>query len=764
MSACKWMADMLLAMFTVYLFFLYFGMFFERRKKNIRVLLGVIVLVLWQVGIPEVINELPKAWNIGTTVGLALFVVANVFEGKAWMKSFFAVTFAAIWMLAEMLIGSVLMIYGESIVERQIFGAFASRFLFFLIILALRKVFTNEKVTGLPTGYSILIIFIPTGSIYIMNAVFVLAYRTDWEYAERYSLVSGLILLFINVLIFYIYIRLADDLRIRRMNLVYEQGRLVQGLTRGDGRVGEDVTSNVRTINSIPLFIENAPPYMEVRGEVYMPRKSFIQLNEARDEAGLMPFANCRNAAAGSLRQLDPHVTAARKLDFFAYALGSVEGLEIHSQEQLLKQLAAFHFRVNPNYRKWDSIEGVIKGVAEWQDKRRELAYDTDGMVIKVNDFAQQEELGATVKDPKWATAYKYPPEEAETQVERIIVTMGRTGVLTPSADLTPVHLAGTTVKRATLHNMDFIREKDIRVGDWVRIYKAGEIIPEVAVVEKDKRTGSEVVFEMPSHCPVCGSLVERVEGEAAYRCTNPECGGIVREKLIHFASRDAMAIDGMGPSVVDSLLAYNLVKDPADFYSLKAEDIEQIERMGEKSANNLVASIAASKNKGLAKLLFGLGIRYLGAKGAELIAERYHTIEAVMNADVESLKGTEGIGNVIADSLYAYFRKEKNIELIHRLQAAGVLTEEVREEQIGGAFSGEMVVLTGKLASIGRRAAGERIRSLGGDVQSSVTNKTTLVVAGTDAGSKLEKARAKNIPVINEQEFLKRAGLEKTE
>ncbi|WP_407389039.1 NAD-dependent DNA ligase LigA [Allisonella histaminiformans] len=548
------------------------------------------------------------------------------------------------------------------------------------------------------------------------------------------------------------------------MNLVYEQGRLVQGLTRGDGRVGEDVTSNVRTINSIPLFIENAPPYMEVRGEVYMPRKSFIQLNEARDEAGLMPFANCRNAAAGSLRQLDPHVTAARKLDFFAYALGSVEGLEIHSQEQLLKQLAAFHFRVNPNYRKWDSIEGVIKGVAEWQDKRRELAYDTDGMVIKVNDFAQQEELGATVKDPKWATAYKYPPEEAETQVERIIVTMGRTGVLTPSADLTPVHLAGTTVKRATLHNMDFIREKDIRVGDWVRIYKAGEIIPEVAVVEKDKRNGSEIIFEMPSHCPVCGSLVERVEGEAAYRCTNPECGGIVREKLIHFASRDAMAIDGMGPSVVDSLLAYNLVKDPADFYSLKAEDIEQIERMGGKSANNLVASIAASKNKGLAKLLFGLGIRYLGAKGAELIAERYHTIEAVMNADVESLKGTEGIGNVIADSLYAYFRKEKNIELIHRLQAAGVLTEEVREEQIGGAFSGEMVVLTGKLASIGRREAGERIRSLGGDVQSSVTNKTTLVVAGTDAGSKLEKARAKNIPVINEQEFLKRAGLVKTE
>lgn len=627
------------------------------------------------------------------------------------------------------------------------------------------------------------------------------------------------------------------------MNLVYEQGRLVQGLTRGDGRVGEDVTSNVRTINSIPLFIENAPPYMEVRGEVYMPRKSFIQLNEARDEAGLMPFANCRNAAAGSLRQLDPHVTAARKLDFFAYALGSVEGLEIHSQEQLLKQLAAFHFRVNPNYRKWDSIEGVIKGVAEWQDKRRELAYDTDGMVIKVNDFAQQEALGSTVKDPKWATAYKYPPEEAETRVERIIVTMGRTGVLTPSADLTPVHLAGTTVKRATLHNMDFIREKDIRVGDWVRIYKAGEIIPEVAVVEKDKRTGSEVVFEMPSHCPVCGSLVERVEGEAAYRCTNPECGGIVREKLIHFASRDAMVIDGMGPSVVDSLLAYNLVKDPADFYSLKAEDIEQIERMGEKSANNLVASIAASKNKGLAKLLFGLGIRSLGNTTAEKLARYFKNIDSLMKADISQISkaldfkeekksdnivdkiydmllqnketiiahqndsiGTFrqdlndfGVAAIHAQKLIKYFQTFKNlltdkseivdkleirkaldesiiakniyealhepnmIELIDKLRNAGVSLEvvAVNGENDKGAFSGEYVVLTGKLAFIGRRAAGDRIKQLGGEVQSAVTNKTTLVIAGTDAGSKLEKARAKNIAIIDEATFLRRAGLQ---
>lgn len=543
------------------------------------------------------------------------------------------------------------------------------------------------------------------------------------------------------------------------MNLVYEDGRLVQGLTRGDGRVGEDVTANVKTIKTIPLYIENAPPYMEIRGEVYMPRKSFARLNEERDEAGLMPFANCRNAAAGSLRQLDPHVTAARNLDFFAYAIGETDGLDIRTQEELLKRLADFHFRVNPNYRKWDSIEGVIEGVSEWAEKRHGLAYDTDGMVIKVNSFLQQEELGATVKDPKWATAYKYPPEEAVTQVERIVVTMGRTGVLTPSADLTPVRLAGTTVKRATLHNLDFIREKDIREGDWVRIYKAGEIIPEIAAVLKEKRSGKEKEFQMPDSCPVCGGKVERVEGEAAYRCVNPQCGGVVREKLIHFASRDAMNIEGLGPSVVDSLLAYGLVKDPADFYTLRTEELRQIERMGEKSANNLVAAAADSRGRGLAKILFGLGIRFLGAKGAELLAARYHTLHAVMEADEESLQETEGIGKVIARSVYDYFRDERNLEIVRKLEAAGVVTEEVKEETAGGAFEGERAVLTGKLSSMGRREAGELIRRLGGEVQSSVTKTTTLVIAGEDAGSKLEKARAKGIPILTEEEFLKRAG-----
>lgn len=545
------------------------------------------------------------------------------------------------------------------------------------------------------------------------------------------------------------------------MNLIYENGSLVQGLTRGDGRVGEDVTANVKTIHTIPLYIENAPPYMEVRGEVYMPRKSFIALNEERDEAGLMPFANCRNAAAGSLRQLDPHVTASRNLAFFAYALGDMQGLEIHSQEELLKQLEAFHFQVNPNYRKWDSIEGVIKGVNEWEVKRHDLGYDTDGMVIKVNDFAQQNQLGATVKDPKWAMAYKYPPEEVETKVERIIVTMGRTGVLTPSADLTPVHLAGTTVKRATLHNMDFIHEKDIRVGDHVMIYKAGEIIPEISTVLKDKRTGKEEIFEMPKTCPICGEPVHRIEGEAAYRCTNPNCGGVVREKLIHFASRDAMDIEGMGPSVVDSLLAARLVNDPGDFYRLKQEDMEQMERMGEKSAANLAAAISDSKGRGLAKLLFGLGVRFLGAKGAELITARFHTMDAIIAASIDEIQETEGIGKVIATSLYDYLHDVKNLAVINKLKDAGVLMEEIKEIPAGQAFAGEMVVLTGKLSAMGRREASEIIKQQGGDTQSSITGKTTLVVAGADAGSKLEKARAKNIPVINEEEFLRRAGIQ---
>ncbi len=545
------------------------------------------------------------------------------------------------------------------------------------------------------------------------------------------------------------------------MNLVYEDGVLTRGLTRGDGRVGEDVTGNVKTIRTIPLYIENAPPYMEVRGEVFMPRESFARLNRERDEAGLMPFANCRNAAAGSLRQLDPRVTAARNLDFFAYALGDSEGLDISSQEELLEALAGFRFRVNPHYRKWDSIAGVIDGVAEWEHARHELPYDTDGMVIKVNDFAQQEELGATVHDPRWATAYKYPPEEAETQVLKIVVTMGRTGVLTPSADLAPVRLAGTTVRRATLHNMDFILEKDIREGDFVRIYKAGEIIPEVASVIKSKRTGAEKEFFMPTVCPVCGGPVTRTPGETAYRCENPACGGALRERLIHFASRGAMNIEGMGPSVVDGLLAAGLVADVSDFYRLTVGEIAGLERMGEKSARNLVSAIAESRSRGLAKLLFALGIRFLGEKGGALLAARYHTLDALMAASAEELAETEGIGSAIAESVASYFADEGNRAMLRRLAEAGVVTEEAHEEAEGNAFAGERVVLTGKLSIMGRREAGEKIRLQGGEVQSSVTKTTTLVVAGEDAGSKLTRARELGIPVIDEEEFVSRLSME---
>lgn len=540
------------------------------------------------------------------------------------------------------------------------------------------------------------------------------------------------------------------------MNLIYEEGKLIRGLTRGDGKVGEDVTANVKTIKSIPLYIENAPPYIEIRGEVFMPRSSFVSLNEKRDAAGIMPFANCRNAASGSIRQLDPNVTASRNLDFFAYSVGETEGIEIKNQESLLNLLKKFHFKVNPNYKKINSIEKVIEIINEWQEKRHHLGYDTDGMVVKVNDFAQQNILGATSKDPKWAIAYKYPPEEEETVVENIIVTMGRTGVLTPSADLKPVQIAGTVVKRATLHNMNFIEEKDIRIGDIVKIYKSGEIIPEISVVLKNKRTGKEKKFIMPSECPLCKHKIYRTEGEVAYRCINPDCGGVIRENLIHFASRNAMNIEGLGPAVIDGLMAYNLIENIADFYELRKDDIIQIERMGEKSAKNLLISIENSKNRGLSKFLFALGIRHLGEKGSELISEKFKDIDVLMNASVDSIKSVSGIGNITAEHIYKYFKNEKNKKIIERLKNHGILMKLNERKSEGNAFKGHNVVLTGKLSNIGRREAGEIIKALGGNLQSTVTKTTTLVIVGENAGSKLEKAREKGIKMINENDFLK--------
>lgn len=539
------------------------------------------------------------------------------------------------------------------------------------------------------------------------------------------------------------------------VNIHYENGMLVRAVTRGDGRVGEDVTANVRTIQSVPLFIENAPPYIEIRGEAYMPHKEFARINEEREAAGLPTFVNPRNAAAGSLRQLDPAVTASRNLDFFAYAIGMQEGAQIHTQEELLKTLETYHFHVNPHYHLYHSIDDVVARIAYWDEERHNLPYDTDGMVIKVNSFDDQEQLGATVKDPRWATAYKYAPEEVETVVKDITINVGRTGVLTPTAELEPVFVSGTNVARATLHNEDFIKEKDIRIGDHVMIHKAAEIIPEVIRVLPEKRTGSEVVFTMPAHCPVCDFPTERREGEVAVRCTNEHCPAIEKEKIIHFASRDAMNIEGLGPSIVESLIRYKLISTVADLYKLTEEQLVTMERMGQKSAQNLVKAINDSKSRGLGRLLFGLGIRLIGAKAGQTIAQQFPSMTVLMNTTVEEFTAVPEIGPTMATSLTQYFRDEHNAALIEELRQLGVSMEEVIEEPQGDELAGETIVLTGTLHQMGRKEAGELLAKHGAKITGSVSKKTTLVIAGEEAGSKLTKAESLGIRIMNEEEFL---------
>ncbi|WP_295196955.1 NAD-dependent DNA ligase LigA [Veillonella sp.] len=539
------------------------------------------------------------------------------------------------------------------------------------------------------------------------------------------------------------------------VNIHYENGLLVRAVTRGDGRVGEDVTANVRTIQSVPLFIENAPPYIEIRGEAYMPHKEFARINEEREAAGLPTFVNPRNAAAGSLRQLDPAVTASRNLDFFAYAIGMVDGADIHTQEELLKALESYHFHVNPHYRLYHSIDDVVARIAYWDEERHNLPYDTDGMVIKVNSFDDQEQLGATVKDPRWATAYKYAPEEVETVVKDITINVGRTGVLTPTAELEPVFVSGTNVARATLHNEDFITEKDIRIGDHVMIHKAAEIIPEVIRVLPEKRTGSEVAFTMPAHCPVCDFPTERREGEVAVRCTNEHCPAIEKEKIIHFASRDAMNIEGLGPSIVESLIRYKLISTVADLYKLTEEQLVTMERMGKKSAQNLVKAINDSKTRGLGRLLFGLGIRLIGAKAGQTIAQQFPSMTVLMNTTIEEFTAVPEIGPTMAASLAQYFRDEHNAALIEELRQLGVSMEEVIEEPQGDELAGETIVLTGTLHQMGRKEAGELLAKHGAKITGSVSKKTTMVIAGEEAGSKLTKAESLGIRIINEEEFL---------
>lgn len=543
-------------------------------------------------------------------------------------------------------------------------------------------------------------------------------------------------------------------------SLIYENGKLVRAATRGDGVVGENVTANVRTIRSIPLTLkvpegEAVPELLDVRGEVYMPRQAFMRLNEQRAERGESEFANPRNAAAGSLRQLDPQVTASRSLSFFAYYLVGEGAQPKHSESLAL--LARYGFKVSENYKVVENIDEAIKYIGDFNELRQGLSYDTDGAVIKVNDVYQQRILGATGKDPRWATAYKYPPEQAETTLEDIDWRVGRTGVLTPTAVLTPVKLSGSVISRATLHNEDFIRAKDIRIGDRVIINKAGEIIPEVLRVVAEKRTGDEKEVEIPSVCPECGWRVERQGEEAAIRCTNPHCPALGREGLIHFVSRDAMNIDGCGPSVINALLDAGLVRDAADLYSLRKEDLLKLERIGEKSADNLLAALDESKKNELDKLLFALGIRHVGAKVARILATEFGSMEKLQQAQPEELAQIRDIGDKIAESAVTWLNVPANIDLVERLAAAGLtMTFTPPASQEDNPFFGKTLVFTGTMPTLGRAEAKTMAQDVGAKVSGSVSKKTDYVIAGAEAGSKLEKAQQLGVTVIDEAEFLR--------
>lgn len=540
------------------------------------------------------------------------------------------------------------------------------------------------------------------------------------------------------------------------VSLEYRDSQFVRGSTRGDGNVGEDVTENLKTIMSIPLKLSVPVGYLEVRGEVFMPKKQFERLNAERELNGEQTFANPRNAAAGSLRQLNSGIAAKRGLDIFVFNIQEIEGAEIKSHLEGLEFLRKAGFKVISNQKEFASMEEAIKEVEAIGEKRQSLSYDIDGAVIKLNSLSEREALGSTAKTPKWAIAYKYPAEKKETTIRNIFVQLGRTGVLTPNAEFDTVTLAGTFVSRATLHNMDYIREKDIRIGDKAIVYKAGDIIPEVLSVVKEKRDGSEKEFTMPLFCPVCNAPVKRDEGEAAYRCTGADCPAQLERTITHFVSRDAMDIDGMGSSIVSKLLDSGLIKNSADIYYLKKENIAKIDKLGEKSSENLIAAIEKSKKNDLSKLLYALGIRHIGLGAAKLIAAKVKNIDALFTITQEELTSIEDVGGVMAKSVIDYFSQEHVREMIERMKEAGVNTTYYEQEALGNVFEGMTVVLTGTLSSMGRKEAAEIIEKNGGKVSGSVSKKTSLVVAGEEAGSKLDKANSLGVRVIDEDEFLK--------
>lgn len=535
------------------------------------------------------------------------------------------------------------------------------------------------------------------------------------------------------------------------VGLTYENGRLILGATRGDGNVGENVTENIRTIRSIPLEI----PYKEhlvVRGEVYMPRASFEKLNLSRQETGEPLFANPRNAAAGSLRQLDSKITAKRNLDIFIFNVQE-SALSFSSHRESLGFLQEQGFKTVKG-RTVRGIDSIIKAVSDFGEKRSELPFDIDGAVIKMDSLVRRVQVGENTSTPKWAVAYKFPPEQKETKLLDIQINVGRTGVLTPLAILEPVFIAGSTVSKATLHNLDFIRERDIHIGDYVSVQKAGDIIPEIISVNKSKREGVKE-FSFPEYCPSCGERIYREEGEAAYRCTNIACPAQALRNIEHFASRDAMNIDGMGPAVVEALYNAGLIRDVADLYYLEAKDIEGIERMGETSAKNLISAVQSSKTRGLDNLLYALGIRQIGKKAAQTLAKRFRDIDMYFDLSVEELCTVEDIGGISAENVVNYFSHGKTKEIIERLRNAGVVTVYEGAENQSNRFEGMTFVLTGTLPTMTRNEASDIIIANGGKVSGSVSKKTSFLLAGEEAGSKLTKAQSLGVRIISEEEFL---------
>lgn len=544
------------------------------------------------------------------------------------------------------------------------------------------------------------------------------------------------------------------------VSLTYRERRFAVGATRGDGYAGEDVSPNLRTVRGLPLWLQDgAPPgEVEVRGEVFLSHGEFARINAEREQRGEPVYANPRNSAAGSLRQLDPGITAHRRLQYFAYALGYLEGPGPETQWDLLQALHAWGFRTNlRNSRLCSDIDAVIRFCDEWRDSRHTLDFDMDGVVVKVNSLALQAELGFVSRSPRWAIAYKYPAEQARTVIREIRVQVGRTGALTPVAIMDPVEVAGVVVTRATLHNEDEIRRKDIRVGDTVVIQRAGEVIPEVVEVVLDARDGSETPFEFPRRCPVCGADVERPEGEAVARCVGIACPAQLAANIRHFASRGAMDIEGLGPAQIEQLLQKEYVKDPADLYFLTREQLLTLERLAEKSAGNLLEAIQRSKHRPLPRLIFALGIRHVGETIARTLAEYFRSVQRLANATLDELHAVPGVGPQIGDSVHRFFQQSETQEVLRKLREADVLpTESEAAEAESRPFAGMSFVFTGTLQAMTREQAETRVRVLGGTAGSSVTRSTTHVVAGPKAGSKLEKAQKLGIPVLTEQEFQK--------